>query len=68
MVEKIKITMMWIIALVVITAIGVGCFKLQRMMNWSLSYGSAVDEAIEERVAPLEARIVELELKLDNSE
>lgn len=41
--------------------IGYGGFYIQRQVNWSWSYESMVEKKVEERVAPLEARIKQLE-------
>lgn len=41
--------------------IGYGGFYIQRQVNWSWSYESMVEKKVEERIAPLEDRIKQLE-------
>jgi len=43
-------------------------FQLRMYYSWQFGYESSVEQAIEERIAPLEARIEELEKKLDKNQ
>jgi len=42
-------------------------FQARLSYSWHMGFEASVEQAIEERVAPLEARIEELELAVDNS-
>lgn len=59
--ENVKFISIIAIAFIVIIPLGYFGFFLQRKIHWHLSYDSMVNEAIEERIVPLENRIQELE-------
>jgi uncharacterized membrane protein len=59
--DKLVVGITWVVVLAVVLLFIWGGYALQRNVNWSLSYQDRVEQAIEERVAPLEARIEELE-------
>ena len=43
-------------------------FQVRMAYSWQFGYESSVEQVIEERIAPLEARIEELEKKLDKNQ
>ncbi len=61
MLDNIKLAFVWIIIVAVVVLIAWGGYTLQRSFHWNWSYESRVEKAIEERVAPLETRIKDLE-------
>lgn len=66
--SKIKLVFIIPIAIVIICFLAWGGFHLQRQVNWSWSYESMVNQAIEKRIVPLELRVKQLESKLDNQQ
>lgn len=61
MIEEVKYFVVIAICLIVLFSLAFFDFVLQRKVHYNLFYDSVVDEAIEERIVPLEKRIQELE-------
>jgi len=66
MIDNIKLAIVWLVIVVVIIGLIIGGYALQRTFHWNFGYEDRVEQAIEERVAPLEARIEELENAQEN--
>lgn len=61
MIEKLKVFLFLLIAFICVLLILFSGFVLQRSIHWTWGYKPKVEQTIEERIIPLEARIEELE-------